>query len=67
MGMVVIGSDRMVMVVFVFAFLTDWGADQSVLMLDGPRVHVDLESGRRHFVANSVFNAHGEGMRILQR
>ena len=66
--MVVLTSFVVVVVVVVMnTFLIDRGADQSVLVLGGPRVHVDLESSRRHLVADRVFNTHGEAVRILQR
>ena len=55
------------LIMITILFLIVRGADQSVLMLGRPRVHMDLESGRRHLLADSVFNAHSEGMRILQR
>ena len=64
---VLISFVAVVVLVVMITLLTDRGADQSVLMLGRPRVHMDLESGRRHLLADSVFNAHSEGMRILQR
>ena len=58
--MVVIG----VLVIIVWIV---WSADNSVLVLGGAGIHVDVESGSRHFVAHRVFNAHGECVGILKR
>ena len=64
MGMVVIRM-RVVMVVCV-VFLIERSADYSMLVLGRPGVHVDVESGGRHLVANRVLNPHGEGMCIFE-
>lgn len=56
----------MVMVVVVIFFIVR-RADHGMLVLGGPRVHVNVESGGGHFVAHRVFNAHGESVGILER
>src|SRR6266581_7724521 len=70
LGMVVIRLVRPVMVVIVVLVNNvwiGWSADNSMLVLDRPGVHVDVESGGGHIVAHRIFNAHGESMGILKR
>ena len=57
---------EMVMVVIVVFFIV-WRADHGMLVLGGPRVHVDVEPGGGHFVAHRVFDAHRQGVGILER
>src|ERR1700682_3896809 len=39
-------------------FLVDGRADRGMVMLRSSRIHVDLESGRRNLMANSLLDAH---------
>src|SRR5882762_5018152 len=69
-GWVVVRLVQLVMVVIVvlvFIVWIVWSTDNSVLVFGRPRIHVDIESGRRHFVAHRVFNLHRESVGILKR
>jgi len=57
--MIVVRLVRIVMVVLmvvVMVFRIERSAHHRVAVLGRPGVHVDVKSGRRHVVANGVFN-----------
>jgi len=56
-----------VIVVPVVIVWIEWRADNSVLVLGCPGIHVDVESGSWHFMAHRVFNPHRQGVGILKR
>jgi len=56
-----------VIVVLVNIVWIERSADDSMLVLGRPGIHVDVESGSRHFMAHRVFNAHRESVGILKR
>ena len=66
--MVVMTGVRIVVMVIVVtvALFIERGTDYRVLVFGRARVHVDVESGGRHLVANRVLNPHGEGMCIFE-
>ena len=45
-----------VLMVVVIVFRIEWSAHHRVVVFGRPGVHVDVESGGRHVVANRVFN-----------